>query len=47
MEDVHHEVQVEVELKLFRDEVASEHLLRDKHLPCLKELVLLSAIKAR
>ena len=47
MEDIHHEVQVEIELKLFRDEVASEHLLRDKHLPSLKELVLLSAVEAR
>ena len=47
MKDVHNEVQVEVELELFRDEVTSEHFLRDKHLPCLKELVLLSAIEAR
>ena len=29
MKDVHNEVQVEVELELFRDEVASEHFLRD------------------
>ena len=45
MEDVYDEVQVQVKLQLFRQEVASEHILRDQHLPGFKELVLLATVK--
>lgn len=45
MENVNDEVQVEVKLELFGQEVTSEHILRDQHLPGFKKLVLLPAIK--
>ena len=47
MENVDHKVDVQVELELFSDEITAEHLLRNKHLPGLEELVLLPTVKRR
>ena len=45
VEDVDDKVQVQIELELFRQKVASQHVLRDEHLPRLEELIFLPAIK--
>ena len=45
MEDVYDKIQVQIELELLCQKVASEHVLRDKHLPRLKKLIFLPTIK--
>ena len=45
MEDVNDKVQVQIELKLLRQKVASKHVLRNEHLPRLEELIFLPTIK--